>query len=361
MGVSANQDSEKEAHMAYGSTSQALELFCPPDMTREKPLRAEITIDVVIPAFNEESCIERLLHDVMMTMQHDWFQIQNIYVISDASTDQTDDIVQQIAARDRRVKLITKAERKGKSDSINLAFSITNAELIVFIDADVRLANEHSIAKLVQHLRDGKAALAQGGLVRPCPSSILNPAKQAAYFDWILVDKIRSTKAISWWSIDGRVMALSRDFYQQLVLPLSLADDQFIFYSCIQQGRKFVWADDAIFYYGPPESIADFSHQWSRYFFYTNKSHQYFGKELIGRDMSVPGLWRTIMSSLLRHPFCGLMWVLCYAISKIEFVLRLDFERYERGFFWTKSRPLKIQTKDVVGAKVPGNPRQSGK
>jgi len=77
--------------------------------------------------------------------------------------------------------------------------------------------------------------------------------------------------------------------------------------------------------------------------------------------MSAPGLWRTILSSLLRHPFCGLMWVLCYAISKIEFVLRLDFETYERGFFWTKSRPIKISAKDVTGAKVPENSRRGGK
>jgi hypothetical protein len=137
-------------------------------------------------------------------------------------------------------------------------------------------------------------------------------------------------------------MALSRDFYQHLVVPDYLADDQFIFYSCIQQERKFAWADGAIFYYGPPESISDFSHQWSRYFFYTNKSCQYFGKDLIERDMAVPGLWRTIMSSFLRHPFCGLMWVLCSGISKFEFKLRIDFDEYERGFFWTKSKPLKI-------------------
>ncbi len=331
-----------------------------PDKTAEKLLETVATVDVVIPAFNERSCIEGVLHDVIMTRQDDWFSIQNIYVIS-VSTDETDDIVQQMAAKDRRVKLVREPERKGKNGSINLAFSIVNADVIVFIDADVRLANEYSIAKLVRHFRNGKTALVQGGLVRPRPGFTLNPAKQAAYFDWILVDKVRRRKAISWWSIDGRVMALSRDFYQQLVLPSYLADDQFIFYSCIQQGRWFVWADDAIFYYGPPESIADFSHQWSRYFFYTNKSRQYFGKELIGRDMSVPGLWRTIMSSLVRHPLCGLMWALCYAISKIEFVLKLNFKSYERGFFWTKSRPLKIQTEDVTGAKVPGDPRHCEK
>jgi len=74
-------------------------------MTKEKSQQAKATVDVVIPAFNEGSCIGALLDDVMMARQHDWFQIQNIYVISDASTDETDDIVHQFATRDERVRL----------------------------------------------------------------------------------------------------------------------------------------------------------------------------------------------------------------------------------------------------------------
>jgi len=313
--------------------------------TRETPLQARLTIDVVIPALNEESFIENLLHDVNMAKQHGWFQIQKIYVISDASTDRTNDIVQRVARRDHRIELIKKRERKGKQDSINLVLSLTSADIVLFIDADVRLANEHSIAKLLHHLRDGENALVQGSLVHVHPGFTLHPAKLAAYFDWILVDKIRRRKAMSWWSIDGRVMALSRDFFRHLTLPRSLADDQFIFYSCIQQGFKFVWADDAIFYYGPPKSIADFSHQWSRYFFYTKKSCQHFGEELIRREMSVPGLWRIIMSCLARHPLCGLMWLIGFAISRVEFMLGVDFDKYERGFFWTKSGSLEDTTK----------------
>jgi len=237
--------------------------------------------------------------------------------------------------------LIKKPERKGKYDSINLAFSISSADVVLFIDADVRLADEDSLAKLLHYFRDVGVSLVQGGLVRVHPGFTLHVAKLAAHFDWILVDKIRRQKAMSWWSIDARVMALSRDFYRQLVLPCSLADDQFIFYSCIQQGYKFIWADDAIFYYGPSESMADFSHQWSRYFFYTRKSRQHFGEELTRRDMSVPGLWRTIMSCLLRHPLCGLMWLVGFTISRVEFIIGVDFKEYERGFFWTKSNPLK--------------------
>ncbi len=326
--------------MAHGDKSEATGIVLW-DTTRVKPREAKITIDVVIPAFNEGSCIEGLLHDLIMAKQHDWFQIQDIYVISDASTDQTDDVVQRVARRDHRIKLIRKQERKGKQDSINLAFLVTSADVVVFIDADVRFADEHSMAKLLHHFRDRKTALVQGGLVRIHPGFTLHPAKLASYFDWILVDKVRKRKAMSWWSIDGRVMALSRDFCQLLALPCSLADDQFIFYMCIQQGRKFVWADDAVFYYGPPESMADFSHQWNRYFFYTRKSRQHFGEELMGKDMSVPSLRRTVIFCLLRRPLCGLPWLLGYAISRVEFMLGVDFDKYERGFFWTKSSPLR--------------------
>lgn len=326
--------------MSYGNVSAAAELL-PMDRTRERPLQARMTIDVVIPAFNEESFIESVLHDVVMAEQNDWFQIQKIYVISDASTDQTDNIVQRAGMRDHRIELIKKRDRKGKQDSINLALSLTSADIVVFIDADVRLANNHSIAELLHHFRDGETALVQGGLVRVHPGFAPHAAKLAAHFDWILVDKIRRQRAMSWWSIDARVMALSRDFFRHLTLPRSLADDQFIFYSCLQHGFKFVWAADAIFYYGPPKSIRDFSHQWSRYFFYTRQSCQYFDEELIRREMSVPGLRRTIMSCLLRHPLCGLMWLLGFAISRVEFRLGVDFDKYERGFFWTKSSPLR--------------------
>ena len=323
--------------MTLKDTSTAGEVL---PTTMAKPLQAKINVAVVIPTLNEESFIKVLLYEVTTARQYDWFQIQNVYVISDDSTDQTDDIVQGIARGDSRVRLIRKPERKGKQDSINLAFSVISADVVVFIDADMRLANEHSIAKLLHHFRDGETSLVQGGLVRVHPGFTLHPAKLAAHFDWVLVDKIRRQKPMSWWSIDARAMALSRDFYRQLVLPCSLADDQFIFYSCIQQGRKFVWAEDAIFYYGPPETMSDFSHQWSRYFFYTNKSRQYFGEEFINRGMSVPTLWRTIMSCLLHHPLCGLTWLMGFAISRVEFILKVNFNKYERGYFWTKSSPI---------------------
>ncbi|MFC1904187.1 glycosyltransferase [Chloroflexota bacterium] len=178
---------------------------------------AQLRIDIVVPAYNEEDFVGDVLQDVMAAKQSDWFRIENIYVISDASTDSTDDIVQQASREDKRVKLIRKAERKGKPDSVNQGISLAQADVLVFIDADHRLGDKDALVNLLRYFHGGQAALVQGGLVRVRPGLTLNPIKYAAYFDWIIVDKVRRQKPISWWSISGSVMALSRDFYQHLV------------------------------------------------------------------------------------------------------------------------------------------------
>ena len=85
----------------------AAERDVPGDTTRAGPGQAVATVDIVVPAFNEGGCIEGLLKDLFMAKQDGWFRIQQIYVISDGSTDQTDDIVRQVATWDQRVRLVS--------------------------------------------------------------------------------------------------------------------------------------------------------------------------------------------------------------------------------------------------------------
>lgn len=300
-----------------------------------------LVVEVVVPVFNEEACIGDLLSDLMGVPDGEAFMIGHIRVISDASTDATDSIVQHASERDNRIRLTRKTERQGKTDSVNLAISSSDADVLVFIDADVRLARPDALEQLLDSFSDGSnTALVQGNLVRSERRITKSLAKQASRFDSLLVAEVRRRKPVSWWSIDGRVMALARSFYKDLVLPHDMADDQFLFYTCHQQGRKATWAEQAIFYYGPPETLADFSHQWSRYFFYTQKSLQHFGKDIVARDMAVPGLWRLILSMTQRHPFAGVAWLTSFGFSKAGYLLRLKFDQYEQGIYRTDSKPV---------------------
>jgi hypothetical protein len=43
------------------------------------------------------------------------------------------------------------------------------------------------------------------------------------------------------------------------------------------------------------------------------------------------------------------MWLAGFAMSRVEFVLGVDFDKYEHGFFWTKSSPLKTSTESDSG------------
>jgi glycosyltransferase involved in cell wall biosynthesis len=300
-----------------------------------------LVVEVVVPVFNEEACIGDLLSDLRGVADGDAFMIGNIRVISDASTDATDSIVQRAAEQDVRIRLTRKEERKGKTDSVNLAISSSDADVLVFIDADVRLARTDAVEQLLAPFTSGSnTALVQGNLVRSERRITKSLAKQASWFDSLLVAEVRRRKPVSWWSIDGRVIALARGFYGDLVLPRNMAEDQFLFYTCREQGRKAIWVEQAVFYNGPPETVADFSHQWSRYFFYTKKSLQHFGKDIVAGDMAVPGLWRFILSMTLRQPFAGVAWLTCFGLSKAEYLLRLKFDQYERGIYRTESKPV---------------------
>ncbi|MFC2039303.1 glycosyltransferase, partial [Chloroflexota bacterium] len=180
--------------MTHGIKSGATAVT-PMGQATAEPLQTEITIDVVIPAFNEGSCIEGVLRDVIAARQPDWLQVQNVYVISDASTDETDKVVRRFASTDPRIRLIRKRQRKGKQHSINMALSVTSADVVVFIDADVRFGDQHSLTKLLYHFSDHETALVQGGLMRVHHATTLHPAKLASHFDSILVDKVRKRKA----------------------------------------------------------------------------------------------------------------------------------------------------------------------
>jgi glycosyltransferase involved in cell wall biosynthesis len=296
-----------------------------------------LEVDIVIAAYNEQLCISDILQDVVSSSQSDWFQVQNIYVVSDASTDQTDDIVRRCSQSDDRVQLIRKPGIKGNNDSINRVIRLTNSDALVMLDADVR-ANENVLRYMVQPIYKGQAALVGANVIPAHPGAVLNPARRARHFDGILEGEIRRIKPISYWSFYGRALAMSRDLYQNLVLPDSHADDLFIYYFSRKKGYKLARAEDAVVYFEAPNSIGDFVDQYSRFMYHTEKARERFGAELVDNDMKVPGMAGFLVSSFIRHPYGGLMWAVCKLAAKIMHLFRYKADKLDKGLYKTKSR-----------------------
>lgn len=118
-------------------------------------------LSVLIPARNEQHNIRPTLESVLANSGCEF----EVVVLDDHSTDRTAQIVEEMAARDRRVRL----ERApplppgwcGKQHACYILSKLARHGLLVFIDADVRLAPD-ALGRVGEFMRSSGAALASG-------------------------------------------------------------------------------------------------------------------------------------------------------------------------------------------------------
>jgi cellulose synthase/poly-beta-1,6-N-acetylglucosamine synthase-like glycosyltransferase len=131
---------------------------------RTPPARpAELTesVDVLIPARNEDAHIERSVRSVLAQVG---VPLLRVLVLDDGSTDNTAAIVRSLAEVDPRVLLLSGADAApplgwlGKPWACARLAEQADAAVVTFVDADVELL-PHAIAATVQTLREGDFAM----------------------------------------------------------------------------------------------------------------------------------------------------------------------------------------------------------
>src|SRR6267143_2090843 len=87
-------------------------------------------VTLLISAYNEEAVIaEKLQNALDLDYPPDSLEV---IVVSDASSDRTDEIVQEVSAREPRVRLVRQDERRGKTAGLNKAVETAQGEIVVF-------------------------------------------------------------------------------------------------------------------------------------------------------------------------------------------------------------------------------------
>lgn len=134
-----------------------LRLYQPPPLV---PQRRE-AVSVLIPARNEEAGIGAAIESVLANVGVPF----ELLVLDDQSEDRTAQIVQEAAAKDRRVKLLAAPPLPegwcGKQHACQRLTDAAAHEWLVFLDADVRLA-PNALARLVAFMQESEADLGSG-------------------------------------------------------------------------------------------------------------------------------------------------------------------------------------------------------
>ncbi|MHB8635181.1 MAG: dolichyl-phosphate beta-glucosyltransferase [Fimbriimonadaceae bacterium] len=110
-------------------------------------------LGVIVPAFNEEARIASSLTrivDYYSAQPYSW----HVTVISDGSTDRTEEIVATFAAAHSEITLLSYAPNRGKGFAVRKGMLEVSGDLLLFCDADLATPQEET-EKLLAHLRDG--------------------------------------------------------------------------------------------------------------------------------------------------------------------------------------------------------------
>ena len=140
-----------------------------------KPER-NYSISVLVPAYNEESAIEKTVEHIFNS---DYKNIAEVIVINDGSKDRTGEIAEKLKKKYKKLKVINK-KNSGKADSLNQALKIAKGELIAITDAD-SFPEKESIRKLAGFFNDEKVAAVTSAVFIRNRENFLTSIQQIEY------------------------------------------------------------------------------------------------------------------------------------------------------------------------------------
>lgn len=103
-------------------------------------------VSAIVPVYNEEKNIYGVLSALSSCKQ-----IDEIVCVNDASTDNTLDEVKKV----KGITLISHSKNQGKSHAIVTGLLNTKADIVVFIDGDLKGITNKTLVELTQPLIDG--------------------------------------------------------------------------------------------------------------------------------------------------------------------------------------------------------------
>ena len=109
----------------------------------------EVSVNIVIPIYNEEKVIRNTTETIVSFLDSNHLPYNFTITLADnGSTDKTLEICEQLTAKFSQVKVL-KIKEKGKGIAIRTAWHQSNADILVFMDADLS-SDLKSLPKLIE-------------------------------------------------------------------------------------------------------------------------------------------------------------------------------------------------------------------
>jgi len=197
-------------------------------------------ISILIAAYNEEENIGKTLENkIALNYPKDKLEL---IVISDGSTDRTDDIVKEYASKNSNIKLLRQEPRNGKTLALNMAVEHAKGEILVFSDAN-SIYEKNALLYLARNFSDPEVGYVTGKMVYANPDGTIIGDGCSSYMKYENFLRKYESRVGSIVGVDGGIDAVRRSLYAPMradqlpdfILPLKV----------VEQGYRVVYEPEA--------------------------------------------------------------------------------------------------------------------
>ncbi len=205
-------------YLGYPALLSLIGRLHPSRIIRDEPAEWPM-VSITVPVYNEEAQVRELIAS-LLAIDYPRDRLQ-ILLVSDASSDGTDEIAREYA--DRGIELLRMPERGGKTKAENAAAERLRGEIVVNTDASIRIRPE-ALKRLIAVFQDPEVGLASGRDVSVAPGQETGNTSESGYVGYEMAIRDLETRV-------GGIIGASGCFYairpklHRIPLPESLSRD----------------------------------------------------------------------------------------------------------------------------------------
>ncbi len=196
-------------YFGYPLVLYILNKVLPERKVQQGEIFPEVTL--IISVYNEAATIEEKLKNAL-SLDYPKEKLE-ILVVSDASTDGSDDIIR--GYQDQGIKLLRQEERAGKTLGLNHAVQKATGEIIVFSDANA-MYEPDAVRKLVRNFNDPKVGYVTGESRYLTSEESSVSVLENLYWTYEIAIKKMESRLGSMVGADGAIYAIRNTLYSPL-------------------------------------------------------------------------------------------------------------------------------------------------
>lgn len=211
-----------------------------------------MTFTIVIPCYNEERNIGRLL-TFLQTIP-----VPEILVYDDGSTDRTPLILKVFESRMKNLRVIRSDKNQGKANALNIMYSEASYDIVVNVDADT-LPCKGAIEQVIKPLLNTSHIGAVSGthkIIANQRHNILTYLNRRIYRAKRNIDEYQSRQG-TYYNINGLLYAIRKSALANNI-PTTLCDDSYQGYRIYSRGYRILFIPEAESLFSPPQTLKDY-------------------------------------------------------------------------------------------------------